>query len=159
MSDPTFADIDFNNKMAWAWTTLKQFQCKQSHILSYQNNQDKLVALVLWFLLHILHDRTFLILRWDGFSWLFLKLMALVISNYLSVEFLVASCKRLRLKPFWKLPIDSLYLNATFVKKSISSGSWNLEYFFIRRNSSSISTINRKTNNPIVLSKITKSKL
>lgn len=50
-------------------------------------------------------------------------------------------------------------LNATFVKKSTSSGSWNLEYFLIRRNSSSISTINRKTNNPIVLNKITKSKL
>ena len=23
MSDPTFSDIDFKNKMAWVWTTLK----------------------------------------------------------------------------------------------------------------------------------------
>ena len=23
MSDPTFSDIDFRNKVAWAWTTLK----------------------------------------------------------------------------------------------------------------------------------------
>ena len=61
----------------------------------------------------------------------------------------------------FKLPFDtrSINLNGTFVTKSTSSGSWNLEYFLIRRNSSSISTINRKTNNPIVLSKITKSKL
>ena len=25
MSDPTFSDIDFKNKMAWVWTTLKNF--------------------------------------------------------------------------------------------------------------------------------------
>ena len=25
MSDPTLSDIDFKNKMAWAWTTLKPF--------------------------------------------------------------------------------------------------------------------------------------
>ena len=25
MSDPTLSDIDFKNKMAWVWTTLKKY--------------------------------------------------------------------------------------------------------------------------------------
>ena len=27
MSDPTFSDIDFKNKMAWVWTTLNDKNC------------------------------------------------------------------------------------------------------------------------------------
>ena len=33
MSDPTFSDIDFKNKMAWVWTTLYFYQ-KSPYILS-----------------------------------------------------------------------------------------------------------------------------
>ena len=33
MSDPTFSDIDFKNKMAWVWTILNFYQ-KSPYILS-----------------------------------------------------------------------------------------------------------------------------
>ena len=34
MSDPTLSDIDFKNKMAWVWTTLKNFFSDVSNIES-----------------------------------------------------------------------------------------------------------------------------
>ena len=34
MSDPTLSDIDFKNRMAWVWTTLKPYQIITSIISS-----------------------------------------------------------------------------------------------------------------------------
>ena len=36
MSDPTFSDIDFENKMAWVWTTLKSLKLKDQIDLQKQ---------------------------------------------------------------------------------------------------------------------------
>ena len=34
MSDPTFSDIDFENKMTWVWTTLKSIDIEHWSVRS-----------------------------------------------------------------------------------------------------------------------------
>ena len=38
MSDPTLSDIDFKNKMAWVWTTLKILPSKKKSFFTMWKN-------------------------------------------------------------------------------------------------------------------------
>ena len=46
MSDPTLSDIDFEDKMAWVWTTLKNQGIQPTHMLSIIRFSDVVVAVI-----------------------------------------------------------------------------------------------------------------